>query len=131
LLQALQLASVPRITITMRKNYGQAFLNMGGGRNSDISAAWPTADFGFMDPATAVSVLHGDKVKEEPERFQELVSEISKESAPWPLAGLYESHSVIDPRETRQFVKDALRICSDGPRNGVGLHRLSTWPTSY
>jgi acetyl-CoA carboxylase carboxyltransferase component len=130
-MQALQLASVPRITITMRKNYGQAFLNMGGGRNSDVSAAWPTADFGFMDPATAVSVLHGDKVKEEPERFQELVSEISKESAPWPLAGLYESHSVIDPRETREFIKDALRICSDGPRNGVGLHRLSTWPTSY
>ena len=115
----------------MRKNYGQAFLNMGGGRNSDISAAWPTADFGFMDPATAVSVLHGDKVKEEPERFQELVSEIPKESAPWPLAGLYESHSVIDPRKTREFVKDALRNCSDGPRNGVGLHRLSTWPTSY
>src|SRR5262249_11477658 len=83
-MQALQLASMPRITITMRKNYGQAFLNMGGGRNSDISAAWPTADFGFMDPATAVTVLHGDKVKEEPERFQALVSENSEASAPCP-----------------------------------------------
>ena len=44
--------TVPRIAITLRKNYGQAYLNMAGGRNSDEAAAWPTADFGFMDQLT-------------------------------------------------------------------------------
>ena len=34
-MNALSLVSVPRISITLRKNYGQAYLNMGGGRNSD------------------------------------------------------------------------------------------------
>lgn len=130
-MNALSLVSVPRVAITMRKNYGQAYLNMGGGRNADEAAAWPSADFGFMDPATGVNVLHGLQRDEDPERFARLMTEISQESAPWPLAGLFETQAIIDPRETRNYLKDILRIRARRPTNGVGAHRLSTWPTSY
>ena len=130
-MNALSLVSVPRISITLRKNYGQAYLNMGGGRNSDESAAWPSADFGFMDPATGVNVLHGIKEEDDPERFRRLMAEIAQESAPWPLAALFETQAIIDPRETREYLKDMLRIRHRAPSDGVGAHRLSCWPTSY
>ena len=130
-LNALSLVTVPKVSITMRKNYGQAYLNMGGGRNSDESAVWPSADFGFMDPATGVNVLYGLKQEDDPERFKLLAAEIARESAPWSLAGLYETQAIIDPRDTRAYLKQMLRIRHRRPKGGVGAHRLSCWPTSY
>ncbi|HVO89516.1 MAG TPA: carboxyl transferase domain-containing protein, partial [Casimicrobiaceae bacterium] len=128
---ALSLVSVPRVSITLRKNYGQAYLNMGGGRNSDEAAAWPSADFGFMDPATGVNVLHGLKREDDPERFEQLVAQITQESSAWPLAGLFETQAVIDPRDTRDYLKAILGVRFRRPSRGVGMHRLSCWPTSY
>lgn len=130
-MNALSLVSVPRAAITLRKNYGQAYLNMGGGRNSDEAAAWPCADFGFMDPATGVNVMHGIRHEDDPERFKQLMNEISQDSAPWSLAGLYEAKAVIDPRETRSYLLNMLAIHSRKPTGGIGAQRLACWPTSY
>lgn len=130
-MNALSLVTVPRIAVTMRKNYGQAYLNMGGGRNSDMAAAWPTADFGFMDPRVGVNVLHGLKREEDPERFDRLVEEISQDSSAFALAALFECQAVIDPRDTRRFLASALDIHCNGPAKGVGDHLLANWPTSF
>lgn len=130
-MNALAEVSVPRIAVTMRKNYGQAYLNMGGGRHSEIAAAWPTADFGFMDPRVGVNVLHGLKREDDPERFDRLVQEITQDSSAFALAGLFETQAVIDPRETRRFLISALEIQCAGPSGGIGEHRLANWPTSY
>jgi len=130
-MNALSQVTVPRIAVTMRKNYGQAYLNMGGGRHSEIAAAWPTADFGFMDPRVGVNVLHGLRREDDPERFDRLVEEISQDSSAFALAGLFEAQAVIDPRETRRFLMTALDIQCAGPRGGIGEHHLANWPTSY
>ncbi|MEM7407916.1 MAG: carboxyl transferase domain-containing protein [Pseudomonadota bacterium] len=130
-MNALSQVTVPHLSITLRKNYGQAYLNMGGGRNSDEVAAWPTADYGFMDPATGVNVLHGVRPEDDPERFKELVAEIARDSSAYSIAGLYEVQCVIDPRETRRFIIDALDVHFDQRTGGVGEHYLSNWPTSY
>jgi len=58
-MEALGQVSVPRISIIVRKTYGQAYFNMGGGDYSDLLLAWPTADMSFMDPDTGVNVVHG------------------------------------------------------------------------
>ena len=50
MMSALQMCSVPKFSIVMRKSYGQAYLNMGGTRNTDEMLAWYSADVGFMDP---------------------------------------------------------------------------------
>lgn len=130
-MNALALVTVPHLSITLRKNYGQAYLNMGGGRNSDEVAAWPTADYGFMDPAVAVNVLYGVRAEDEPERFKTLVEEITRDSSAYSIAGLYEVQAVIDPRETRTFIIDALDTHFNRTTGGVGEHHLSNWPTSY
>ena len=46
-MNALQLVTVPKLTVVIRKSYGQAYMNMGGTRNSDTYAAWPTAEISF------------------------------------------------------------------------------------
>lgn len=130
-MNALSQVTVPRIAVTMRKNYGQAYLNMGGGRHSELAAAWPTANFGFMDPRVGVSVLHGLKRETDPERFDRLVEDISQDSSAFALASLFEAQAVISPRETRRFVISALDIQCSGPKGGVGEHHLANWPTSF
>ncbi|OWT64001.1 acyl-CoA carboxylase subunit beta [Candidimonas nitroreducens] len=130
-MNALTQVTVPKITITLRKNYGQAYLNMGGGRNSNVAAAWPEADYGFMDAGTAVNVLHGIRYEDEPERFKQLADSVTQDNAPWALAALYEIQDVITPLETRDYLKSILAINSRAPTGGIGQHRLSNWPTSY
>ena len=130
-MNALSLVTVPTIAITLRKNYGQAYLNMAGGRNSDEAAAWPTADFGFMDPVVGVNVVHGLKREDDPERFDQLLEEISQDSSPWSLAALYEAQAVIDPRDTRSYLKQMLAVHCVAPGYGKSQRLLSNWPTSY
>ncbi len=52
-MNALSLCTVPKLSVVLRKSYGQAYLNMGGSRNSDEMAVWPTAEISFMDPVFA------------------------------------------------------------------------------
>ncbi|HZL94666.1 MAG TPA: carboxyl transferase domain-containing protein, partial [Vicinamibacterales bacterium] len=109
-MNALSLVTVPRVTVIMRKSYGQAFINMGGGRNTDELACWPSADLGFMDPRVSVNVLHGVKEQDDPERFKQLVAEVNRDTTPWELARLYEAQHVIDPRDTRGFLIRMLAV---------------------
>jgi methylmalonyl-CoA decarboxylase subunit alpha len=130
-MNALSLMTVPRVTVIMRKSYGQAYINMGGGRNTDELACWPSADLGFMDPRVSVNVLHGAREEDDPERFKQLVAEIDRDTTPWELARLYEAQHVIDPRDTRDFLIRMLQVHRKRLKNGVGEHRLANWPTSY
>ena len=129
-MNAIALVSVPKISVVLRKSYGQAYLNMGGGRNSDEVLTWPSADFGFVDPAVGVSILHGLKREDDADRFDVLCREIEQDSSAWALAALYETQAVIDPRDTRMMLARLLDVHC-GPTGVVGQHRLGHWPTSY
>jgi acetyl-CoA carboxylase carboxyltransferase component len=130
-MNALSLVTMPKISVILRKSYGQAYLNMGGGRNSDEVACWPSADLGFMDPAVGVNVLYGVREEDDPERYRELVAELSRDTSAWALAELYEAQAVIDPRDTRAWLAAALDIHRARLSGGIGRHLLSNWPTSY
>lgn len=130
-MNALSLCTVPKISVIMRKSYGQAYLNMGGGRNSDEVACWPSADLGFMDARTAVHVLYDIDEKQEPERYRQLLDEVQRGNSAWDLAALYETQAVIDPRETRDYLIRTLEVHRMRLTRGVGEHLLGNWPTSY
>jgi acetyl-CoA carboxylase carboxyltransferase component len=127
---ALSLVTVPKISIILRKSYGKAYLNMGGGKNSDEVACWPTADLGFVDPAVGVNILHGLKQEDDPERFKELAERIAQDSSVWGLAALYETQSVIDPRDTREYLIRTLEVHRPRLTAGVGEHLIANWPTT-
>ncbi len=129
-MSALQMCTVPKISIVMRKSYGQAYLNMGGTRNSDEMAAWFTADIGFMDPTVAVNVVHGVQREQQPERFDELRRTFERDSSAYDLASIFSAQTVIDPRETRQYLKRVLEVHRRRPTRGIGRHALAGWPTT-
>jgi methylmalonyl-CoA decarboxylase subunit alpha len=130
-MNALSLVTVPKVSVIMRKSYGQAYLNMGGGRNSDAVVCWPTADLGFMAPAVGVNVLFGVKEEEEPERYKQLLEELTRDTSAWSLAALYEAQEVIDPRDTRGCLAELLTVHRTRLGSPIGKHMLANWPTSY
>ncbi len=126
---AIEMTTVPRLAVIMRKSYGQAFINMGG--NADEIAAWYTADISFMDPAVAVNVVYGVKAKDDPEKFKELLDKVGRETGAYDLASRFLAQDVIDPRETRDWLAGMLEVHRRRPSGGVGQHLMRTWPYSF
>lgn len=129
-MSALQMCTVPKFSIVLRKSYGQAYLNMGGTRNSDEMAAWFTADVGFMDPNVGVNVIHGVRYEDDPARFKSLVDELSRETSAYDLAGIFAAQVVLDPRNTRLWLSRMLDVHRRRLTNGIGKHLLCGWPTT-
>lgn len=130
-MNALSLVTVPKIAVTMRKNYGQAFINMGGGGTADATAGWWSTEVSFMDPSSAVSVVHGVDPDEDPELYAEKFAEMAKGTTAYDVAGVYGFEQVIDPADTRDFITNALTDQYRARTNGIGEHNLSMWPTGY
>lgn len=128
-MNALSLVTVPKITIILRKSYGQAYINMGGGRNSDEFAAWPTAEVSFMDPKFAVQIVHG--LEPEDEGFAEAFDKMGRDSQVWDMASIYAVQAVIRPQETRDYLIRMLEVHRLRLTNGVGQHLMRAWPTTY
>lgn len=130
-MQALQGCSVPKLSVVLRKTYGQAFLNMGGGRNSDETAAWFTAEVSFMDPAVGVNVVYGVTRESDPARFQELHAMLARGTSAYDFAGVFGAQAVIDPCDTRAWLIRMLDVHGRRLARGVGKHALANWPTTY
>lgn len=128
-MNALSLVTVPKISILLRKSYGQAYLNMGGGKNSDEFAAWPSAEVSFMDAQFAVKIVHG--LSPGDAGFDEALAQMNKANSVWDIAAIYAVQTVILPTETRSFLKEMLDIHSLRLTNGIGEHLMRAWPTSY
>ena len=128
-MNALQLVTVPKLSVIIRKTFGQAYLNMGGGRNSDEVAAWPTAEISFMTPEFAVSVVHGTRLGED--GFDSQLAQMNKDNNAYEIARTYAVQNVIQPQETRNYLITMLEIHSLKLTGGIGQHAMRTWPTSY
>jgi len=128
-MNALALVTVPKLTVLVRKSYGQAYINMGGGRNSDEFIAWPTAEVSFMDPNYAVTVVHG--LKPGDPGFSDKLAQMQKDNSVYDIASIYAVQDVIRPEQTRDYLLRMLDVHQLRKTNGVGRHLLSSWPTSF
>jgi acetyl-CoA carboxylase carboxyltransferase component len=125
---ALDQVTVPTVTVILRKAFGMAMHNMFVGRASE-TACWPGAEISFMDPATAVNVVHGVKYEDEPEKFGAMLEAVSGETSAFDFAEAFAAQAVIDPLETRDFIIRAL--AAHARPGGVGEHRLANWPVKF
>lgn len=130
-MNALSLVTVPKISLIVRKTYGQAVLNMGGGGNADVVLMWPSAEINFMDPRHAVTIVHGVKHEDDPVRYAELLAQMALDTSAYEMASAYNGHMVILPEETRDTLGRLLDGLSLRLTGGVGEHLMRTWPTSY
>lgn len=127
---ALQMCTVPKLSVIMRKSYGQAYLNMGGGRNSDDVVAWPSAEVSFMDPYYATEVVTRGRDASEEEK-QAIRARMERESSAFDLAEIYAVQAVIPPQETRRYLATLLEIHEMRMNDGRGRHLMAAWPTTY
>ncbi|HVT33957.1 MAG TPA: carboxyl transferase domain-containing protein [Nevskiaceae bacterium] len=133
-IEALSLATVPIVSIVVRKSYGMAYGNMAGsGMGADFVYAWPTADIGFMAPEVAANVVGGPKIKSAPDpkaAMDQVIAEIRESTAPWRAAGLHYLDDVIRPSDTRAVLIRSMELAR-GNNGGRSQRRLANWPTSF
>ena len=122
LLYAFSEATVPRITVILRKAYGGAFLVMNARAvRADIVFAWPTAEIAVMGAQGAVNIIHRRELAaaDDPEAIRdELVSDYEERFAnPYVAAEYGLVDDVIEPRETRPRVIRAFEMLRNKREN--------------
>ncbi len=114
LLYAYGEATVPKVTVTLRKSYGGAHIVMSCKQlRGDVNYAWPSAQIAVMGADGAVNILHAKEIKENPENAKAIFEEKKKEyeelfSNPYQAAQKGYIEDVIEPRNTRFRVIRAL-----------------------
>ena len=116
LLYAYGEATVPKVTVILRKAYGGAYIVMSSKHlRGDINYAWPTAEIAVMGGKGAVEVLMGKEIKEldTQEKKDEFIAEKEAEyrntfANPYVAARYSYIDDVIEPRNTRFRVIRAL-----------------------
>ncbi|OFX89201.1 MAG: methylmalonyl-CoA carboxyltransferase [Bacteroidetes bacterium GWF2_33_16] len=102
-------ATVPKVTVTLRKSYGGAHDVMSSKQlRGDVNYAWPTAEIAVMGAQGAVEVLYGREVSaiEDKEERAKFVADKENEykekfANPYQAASLGYIDDVIEPRNTR------------------------------
>lgn len=117
LLYAYGEATVPKITITLRKSYGGAHVVMGSKQlRNDFNYAWPTAEIAVMGERGAIEILEAknlEKMENSQKRMEYVLNKeaeyIAKFANPYEAARFGVIDDVIEPRNTRIRILKALR----------------------
>ena len=104
-------ATVPKITIILRKAYGGAYDVMGSKHlRADINLAWPSAEIAVMGPEGAVKILYKKEI-EKIENLNEFIKEYREKFAnPYYAASLGFIDDVIRPSKTRKIIYNYLQL---------------------
>ncbi|WP_217586650.1 acyl-CoA carboxylase subunit beta [Lentibacillus saliphilus] len=115
ILYAYSEATVPKLTIITRKAYGGAYVALNSKSiGADIVYAWPNAEIAVMGPEGAANIIFAKDIAESdnPEKVrQQKIDEYRERFAnPYVAAGLGMVDDVIDPRDTRIKLIQALNM---------------------
>ncbi|GAC1506822.1 MAG: carboxyl transferase domain-containing protein [Candidatus Dormibacteraceae bacterium] len=110
-------ATVPKITVIMRKAYGAGYYVMcGKGYEPDLLVAWPLAEISVMGPEGAVNIIFNTQIEAaaNPEDTRaQMIAAIRAQINPYLAAGWAMIDDVIDPAETRRVVIRGLEQASE------------------
>ena len=116
MLYAVSRATVPKVTVIVRKAYGAGYYVMcGKAYEPDLIVAWPSAEISVMGPEGAVNIIFRKQIEasDDPDATRaEMVEGIRKTIDPYIAAGNAMVDDVIDPRETRPRVISALEMAA-------------------
>jgi acetyl-CoA carboxylase carboxyltransferase component len=117
MLYAVSRATVPKITVVVRKAYGAGYYVMcGKAYEPDLIVAWPTAEISVMGPEGAVNIIGRSAIEasDDPEKTrEEMLARIKEAIDPYIAARNDVIDDVIDPRETRPTIIRGLRMAAD------------------
>ena len=111
-------ATVPKVSLILRKAYGGAYIVMSSKHLlGDLNFAWPEANIAVMGPEGAVNILHRRDLAEAQDpaqmRQQKLQAYKDKFANPYIAASRGYINAVIKPEETRQRIISALEALQD------------------
>ncbi|HJV17689.1 MAG TPA: acyl-CoA carboxylase subunit beta [Bacillales bacterium] len=115
ILYAYSEATVPKLTVILRKAYGGAYVALNSKSiGADIVFAWPNAEIAVMGPQGAANIIFSREIQksENPElvRQQKIEEYREKFANPYVAASRGMVDDVIDPRETRIKIIQALEM---------------------
>ena len=113
-------ATVPKVTVILRKAYGGAYCVMSSKHlRGDINYAWPTGEIAVMGPKGAIEVLESKQIAaiEDPAKKAEFIAEKENDyrdkfANPYVAAQYGYIDDVIEPRNTRFRIIRALQSLS-------------------
>jgi acetyl-CoA carboxylase carboxyltransferase component len=121
LVHAFAAASVPRVTVVLRKAYGGAFIAMNSRElGADLVLAWPNAQMGVMGPKQAVDLVHRRAIAADDDpaaardRFADRYAAEHLTAASASAEGAIDE--IVAPSATRGRLIDALRTLSNPQR---------------
>ncbi len=108
-------ATVPKLTVILRKAYGGAYIVMSSKHiRGDFNVAWPNAEIAVMGPEGAVNIIYRKDLEAaaDPEALrQQLIAEYREKFAnPFLAASYGYVDAVIEPSQTRAVLINALRM---------------------
>jgi acetyl-CoA carboxylase carboxyltransferase component len=119
MLFAVSEATVPKVSIVLRKSYGAGYFVMNGtAYEADYIAIWPTAEIAVMGPDGMVEITQRKVLdqytdpKERGEAKVRMAEEFRKNIDPYIAAGHAQVDDVIDPAETRWAIWKGLQVSS-------------------
>jgi acetyl-CoA carboxylase carboxyltransferase component len=117
LVRAFAAATVPRVTVVLRKAYGGAFIAMNSkGLGADLVLAWPNAEIGIMAADSAIGIIHRKVLDAATDRMAErqaLAAAYAEEhlgAEAAAEAGVIDE--VVEPHETRRRLIGAIETAS-------------------
>ncbi len=111
-------ATVPLVTVILRKAYGGAYIVMGSKQlGADVNLAWPTAEIAVMGGQGAVNILYRGEIKRAQEAGEDVAAvrtRLANEytynvTSPFLAAERGEIDGIIEPAATRVAIAKALR----------------------
>jgi len=117
MLYATSEATVPKVTVIMRKAYGAGYYVMNGkGYQPDAIVAWPFAEISVMGPEGAVNIIFNKQIEasDKPDETRaQLIESIRAQINPYLAAGWAMIDDVIDPAETRRVIIKGIEQARD------------------
>ncbi len=117
MLYAVSRATVPKITVVIRKAYGAGYYVMNGkAYEPDLIVAWPSAEISVMGAEGAVNIIGRSAIEasDDPDKTRaEMIENVRKIIDPYIAAHNAMIDDIIDPRETRPTIIRGLRMAKD------------------
>jgi acetyl-CoA carboxylase carboxyltransferase component len=123
-------ATVPMLTVVIRKCYGMAGMATTDKNGLDFKIAWPSAEWGSLPVEGGAAAAFRREIESAPDpkaRLAELEAELRELASPLLTAEAFAVEDVIDPRETRAYLCrfiDAMqgRLATNvGPKGRIGV----------
>ncbi|MCZ6645701.1 MAG: propionyl-CoA carboxylase [SAR324 cluster bacterium] len=125
-------ATVPMLTVVIRKCYGMAGMATCDKNGLDMQIAWPSAEWGSLPIEGGVAAAYRREIEsaaDPKQREQEIEAELRAFSSPFLTAEAFQVEDIIDPRETRATLHRFIEAAQGRLKTTLGIkHKAGVRP---